>query len=67
MNAVVKEVAAGLRNTPAVCRKSYINPEVFIAWRKGELRRDAAHRRAGAAGGAAHSLLRLLRGRRNGT
>ena len=29
MNAVVKDVAAGLRNTPAVCRKSYINPAVF--------------------------------------
>ena len=26
---VVKQVAAKLRNTPAVCRKSYINPAVF--------------------------------------
>jgi DNA topoisomerase IB len=33
----VKEVAAGLRNTPAVCRKSYINPVVFDAWRSGAL------------------------------
>ena len=39
MNEVVKEVAAGLRNTPAVCRKSYINPAVFTAWQSGELRR----------------------------
>jgi DNA topoisomerase IB len=37
--AVVKEVAAELRNTPAVCRKAYINPAVFEAWRAGELRR----------------------------
>ena len=33
----VKQVAAGLRNTPAVCRKSYINPLVFDAWRSGAL------------------------------
>ena len=36
--AVVKQVAAELRNTPAVCRKSYINPVVFDAWRSGEIR-----------------------------
>jgi DNA topoisomerase IB len=33
----VKRVAAELRNTPAVCRKSYINPIVFDAWRCGAL------------------------------
>ncbi len=33
--AVVKQVAAKLRNTPAVCRKSYINPAVFDSWRSG--------------------------------
>src|ERR1700723_1961901 len=32
---VVKQVAAKLRNTPAVCRKSYINPTVFDSWRSG--------------------------------
>lgn len=36
---VIKQVAAGLRNTPAVCRKSYINPVVFDAWRSGLIRR----------------------------
>ena len=30
---IVKQVATELRNTPAVCRKSYINPAVFAAWR----------------------------------
>jgi DNA topoisomerase IB len=39
INAVVKRVAAELRNTPAVCRKSYINPIVFEAWRSGAIRR----------------------------
>ena len=42
INEVIKDVAAGLRNTPAVCRKSYINPAVIIAWQNGELRRRAA-------------------------
>jgi DNA topoisomerase IB len=36
---VIKQVAAQLRNTPAVCRKSYINPAVFDAWRSGEIHR----------------------------
>ena len=34
---VVKAVAAELRNTPAVCRKSYINPVVFERWRSGDI------------------------------
>ena len=45
VNAVVKEVATGLRNTPAVCRKSYINPAVFVAWQDGKLRRRTAQSR----------------------
>lgn len=36
-NAVVKEVAAILGNTAAVCRKAYIDPVVFSAWRDGSL------------------------------
>lgn len=35
--AAVRQVAAQLRNTPAVCRKSYINPLVFAGWRTGSL------------------------------
>lgn len=34
-----QEVADALGNTPAVCRKSYINPVVFTAWRSGDLQR----------------------------
>ena len=37
ITTAVKEVAKELRNTPAVCRKSYINPVVFTAWRSGSL------------------------------
>jgi DNA topoisomerase IB len=63
VNAVVKDVAAGLRNTPAVCRKSYINPAVFDAWRNGKLKGRVARGRS--AEGAARTLLALLgRGKR---
>jgi DNA topoisomerase IB len=46
----VKEVAQQLGNTPAVCRASYIHPEVFRGWREGRLARaiaeaDLAHPR----------------------
>jgi DNA topoisomerase IB len=30
-----RHVAEALGNTPAVCRRSYINPAVFAAWRSG--------------------------------
>lgn len=37
ITAAIKQIAQELRNTPAVCRKSYINPIVFVAWRQGSL------------------------------
>ncbi|MEI7036710.1 DNA topoisomerase IB [Fulvimonas yonginensis] len=45
----VAQVARVLGNTPAVCRGSYIHPQVFEGWREGELQRVvtpacAAHR-----------------------
>lgn len=33
--ATARHVAEALGNTPAVCRKSYINPVVFDAWKAG--------------------------------
>jgi DNA topoisomerase IB len=44
----VKQVATDLRNTPTVCRKSYINPLVFDAWRSGALHKGIGQRIAGA-------------------
>lgn len=35
--ATARDVAEPLGNTPAVCRKSYINPVVFAAWRTGAI------------------------------
>ena len=35
MSAAVKDVAAALGNTPAVCRKSYIHPAVSAAYLRG--------------------------------
>jgi DNA topoisomerase IB len=37
--AAVKDVAAVLGNTPAVCRASYIHPEVFAGWLDGDLQK----------------------------
>ena len=37
--ATVKEVATLLRNTPAVCKRCYIHPEVIAAFEAGELQR----------------------------
>ena len=38
-----KHVAEALGNTPTVCRKSYINPVVFTAWRSGALDKLVPH------------------------
>ena len=46
--AAIKEVAASLGNTTAVCRKSYIHPVVFEAYMDGEVIRIARRPRASA-------------------
>jgi DNA topoisomerase I len=38
---VIKTVADALGNTPAVCRKAYIDPCAFSGWRDGTLQRAA--------------------------
>jgi len=42
---VIGKVAAELGNTPTVCRKAYIHPGVFDAWRDGRLHRAGTARR----------------------
>jgi DNA topoisomerase IB len=44
LNAAVKCVAEQLRNTPAVCRGSYIHPAVLEGWRDGSLKRAVSTR-----------------------
>lgn len=44
-NEVIAEVAEVLGNTPAVCRKAYIDPCVFDGWRSGRLQGLAANTR----------------------
>ena len=60
INAAISEVAGQLRNTPAVCRKSYINPLVYALWRCGELHRAGLDLRR-APRRAEQQLIRLLR------
>ena len=57
----VKKVAAELRNTPAVCRKSYINPVVFVAWRNGSLHKAIRENINAAPRKAERLALRFLR------
>ena len=40
--AAIKEVAAALGNTPAVCRKAYVHPAVVDAFLRGKLRARTA-------------------------
>ena len=58
-NAVVREVAQALGNTPSVCRKSYIDPAVFAGWRAGQLQELTANCRGERQWEAA--ALRFLR------
>lgn len=58
---VVKEVATHLRNTPAVCRSSYIDPRVFEAWRSGRLHKTVPRDVANAPRILESAALKLLR------
>ena len=60
--AVETEVARQLGNTPAVCRKSYIDPRVYAAWEAGWLARASDGVRGPRQWEAL--ALRLLRRRR---
>ena len=41
LKAVLQDIAGTLGNTPAMCRKSYVNPVVIDAFLAGELRENA--------------------------
>ncbi len=64
-NAVIKEVAHALGNTPAVCRKSYIDPSVFAGWRNGSVQRAGVAARGERQWEAA--ALRFLKGAHRAT
>ena len=58
---VLNSVAKVLRNTPAVCRKSYVSPELFAAWEKGTLRRHFRHLTHLSGRSGERTLVRFLR------
>ena len=58
---VTKLVAADLRNTPAVCRNSYIHPGVFDAWRDGRLHRLVPLSATRSRSSMEKAVIRLLR------
>lgn len=59
--SATKIVADELRNTPAVCRKSYINPLVFSAWQKGALHQCTQERVEGVRETLECMMLAFLR------
>jgi DNA topoisomerase IB len=59
--SATKKVAEELRNTPAVCRKSYINPAVFLAWRNGILHQCVRETSGGMQKELECFVLRFLR------
>ena len=59
--AAIKKVAEELRNTVAVCRKSYINPLVFSAWQTGILHQCMQEQAEGMRGELEWMVLALLR------
>jgi DNA topoisomerase IB len=59
----VKEVAAALGNTPAVCRASYIHPEVFAGWLDGSLQRTVTADASRRARAMEQRVLAFLRAR----
>ncbi|RYG61289.1 MAG: DNA topoisomerase IB, partial [Alphaproteobacteria bacterium] len=42
ITTAVKAVAAKLGNTPAICRKCYVHPDIFVCYQKGRLHQDIA-------------------------
>lgn len=62
---VIAEVAQALGNTPAVCRKAYVDPCVFAGWRAGTLQALAAGTR-GERQWEQAALRFLARAHRNG-
>lgn len=71
LRAAIEQVAARLGNTPAICRKCYIHPDVVSAYLDGTLIRDIARhlprrsprRGAGALEPEEAAVLALLRSR----
>jgi DNA topoisomerase IB len=64
--AAVKQVAAELGNTPAVCRSSYIHPAVFAGWRDGSLARKVPAADLVYPRKREQLALRFLAGKKNG-
>jgi DNA topoisomerase IB len=59
----IKQVAEVLGNTPTVCRKSYIHPEVFEGWHDGSLQRAISEACACKPRELEKATLRFLRQR----
>src|SRR3546814_1668383 len=61
INKVIESVAETLCNTPAVCRKSYINPVIFELWRSGGLQQIPVARAGRTSRRVEQAVARILR------
>src|SRR3546814_16986905 len=61
INKVIESVAETLCNTPAVCRKSYINPVIFELWRSGGLKQIPVARAGRTSRRVEQAVARILR------
>jgi DNA topoisomerase IB len=61
LNNAIAEVARALRNTPAVCRSSYIHPAVLEGWKDGSLQKRVSPRDIAPPGKLEKACLRFLR------
>lgn len=61
INGVIREVASHLGNTPAVCRKSYVHPDIIDAFLTHGPRRDGRARKLDGLRTGEVTVLRLLR------
>jgi len=60
LTAAIVEVASRLGNTPTICRKCYIHPDIVAAHADGELVEGLRGREAGGLSAEEAAVLRLL-------
>jgi DNA topoisomerase I len=63
VRAAIERVAQRLGNTPTICRKCYVHPEILFSYEQGELRLDA--KGGGEIRDAEVAVLELLEARLN--
>jgi DNA topoisomerase I len=69
VRAAIEQVASRLGNTPTICRKCYVHPEILLCYERGELLLDtgAQAKKPGGLAPEEAAVLALLESRLGGT